>query len=103
MLIFKIAWRNIKRHKGKSMVVGFIIFLGALIMTLGNATVIGMGRGLEKNLVRRMTGHIVLVSDEEEKTNVLFTPMGQPIKILKDYETIKIKLNPAVIISPTKK
>ncbi len=92
MLIFKIAWRNIKRHKGKSLVVAFIILLGAFIMTAGNATVIGMERGLEKNLVKRVTGDIILVSNDEEKTNVLFTPMGKPIKLLRDFDQVKAAL-----------
>jgi ABC-type lipoprotein release transport system permease subunit len=92
MLIFKIAWRNIKRHKGKSLVVAFIILLGAFIMTAGNATIIGMERGLEENFVKRMTGHIILVSNDEEKTNVLFTPMAKPIKLLKEFDKIKAAL-----------
>jgi putative ABC transport system permease protein len=89
MLIFKIAWRNIQRHKGKSIVIGTILFLGALIMTAGNATTIGMERGLEQNIVQRMTGHIMLASSEENRDDVLFTPMGKPIKLLKDYEKIR--------------
>ncbi|HEQ71176.1 MAG TPA: hypothetical protein ENN69_01695, partial [Spirochaetia bacterium] len=92
MLVFKIAWRNLLRHKGKSFVVGTILFLGALIMTLGNATSIGMQRGIEENMVRSFTGHIVLVSDEETKENVLFTPMGKPLKILKKYPQIEAVL-----------
>jgi len=27
-LIIKIAWRNILRHKGKSVIIGVILFLG---------------------------------------------------------------------------
>ena len=81
MLVFKIAWRNILRHKGKSIIIGSILFLGALIMTLGNATAIGMQKGVEQNIVRGFTGHIILVSDQETKDNVLFTPMAKPLKI----------------------
>ncbi len=88
MLVFKIAWRNILRHKGKSIIIGSILFLGALIMTLGNATAIGMQRGVEEHIVRGFTGHIILVSDQEPKDNVLFTPMAKPLKILGDYEKI---------------
>lgn len=89
MFILKIAWRSLLRHKAKSIIIGTILFLGALIMTLGNATAIGMQRGVEENMVRSFTGHIILVSDEETKDNVLFTPMMKPLKILKDYEKIR--------------
>jgi ABC-type lipoprotein release transport system permease subunit len=88
MLVFKIAWRNILRHKGKSVIIGSILFLGALIMTLGNAVAIGMQKGVEEHMVRGFTGHIILVSDQEPKDNVLFTPMAKPLKILGDYERI---------------
>jgi hypothetical protein len=88
MFILKIAWRSLLRHKAKSFIIGTILFLGALIMTLGNATAIGMQRGVEENMVKSFTGHIILVSDEEPKDNVLFTPLAKPLKILKEYEKI---------------
>jgi ABC-type lipoprotein release transport system permease subunit len=88
MLIFKLAWRNILRHKGKSIIIGTILFLGAFIMTLGNATAIGMQKGIEENIVKSFTGHIILVSSEEIKDNVIFTPMAKPLKILKDFDKV---------------
>jgi putative ABC transport system permease protein len=89
MLILKIAWRSILRHRAKSIVIGIILFLAAFIMTLGDSTVIGMRRGVEENIVQSFTGHIIIVSDQETKDNVLFTPMAKPLKILKDYERIR--------------
>jgi putative ABC transport system permease protein len=89
MLILKIAWRSILRHRAKSIVIGSILFLAAFIMTLGDATVIGMRRGVEENIVKSFTGHLIIVSDQETKDNVLFTPMAKPLKILKDYEKIR--------------
>jgi len=93
MLVLKIAWRSVLRHRAKSLIIGTILFLGAFIMTLGDATVIGMRRGVEQNIVRSFTGHIVLVSDEETKENVLFTPMAKPLKVLKEYDRIKVILD----------
>jgi putative ABC transport system permease protein len=93
MLTLKIAWRSLLRHKAKSLVIGIILFLGAFIMTLGDATAIGMRRGIEENVVKSFTGNIVLVSDEETKDNVLFTPMMKPLKILKDYDRIRYVLS----------
>ncbi len=89
MLYLKIAWRSLLRHRAKSIIIGTILFLASFIMILGDATAIGMRRGVEKNLVESFTGHIILVSDEETKDNVLFTPMAKPLKILKDWEKIK--------------
>ena len=65
----KIAWRNVWRHKSKSLIIGVILFLGAFLMTLGNAIVAGMETGLEKNLKGTFTGDIIIISDKEEKLN----------------------------------
>jgi ABC-type lipoprotein release transport system permease subunit len=89
MLYLKIAWRSLLRHRAKSVIIGTILFLAAFIMILGDATAIGMRRGVEKNIVESFTGHIILVSDEETKDNVLFTPMAKPLKVLKDWNHIK--------------
>jgi ABC-type lipoprotein release transport system permease subunit len=89
MFILKIAWRSLLRHKAKSFIIGTILFLGAFIMTLGNAVAIGMRSGVEENMVRSFTGHVILVSSEETKDNVLFTPMAKGLKILKGYDKIR--------------
>jgi ABC-type lipoprotein release transport system permease subunit len=92
MLILKIAWRNLLRHKAKSLIIGIIIFLGALIMTVGNASVIGAQKGFDENFVNRFTGHLILVSKDEEKDNVLFPFMGETLKVLQDYPVLKSML-----------
>lgn len=88
-LTFTIAWRNLLRHKGKSLVIGVILFLGALVMTLGNAVVSGMDRGLRQNIVERFTGHIVLLSEKQETDNALFIPMGKSLEPIYNYIEIK--------------
>ena len=64
MLYLKIAWRSLLRHKGKSIIIGTILFLASFIMILGDATAIGMRRGVEENIVRSFTGHVILVSSD---------------------------------------
>jgi len=92
MLILKIAWRNILRHKVKSLIIGIIIFLGALIMTVGNASVIGAQKGFDENFVNRFTGHLILVSKEEEKDSVLYSFMGESLEVIQDYPSLKTML-----------
>jgi putative ABC transport system permease protein len=90
MLIFKIAWRNIWRHKGKSLVIGTIIFIGVLLMTVGNGMISGMERGLGQNIVNLFTGDIVIIPNDQEKDDVLFDFMnGKPLKVINNYKAIK--------------
>jgi ABC-type lipoprotein release transport system permease subunit len=88
MLAWKIAWRNIWRHRGKSLVVGTILFLGALLMTVGNAVIKGANEGIARNLVERFAGHLVLVPAEQKEDSVLAGGMRN-LKILADYPAVK--------------
>jgi len=88
-----IAWRNLWRHKGKSLIVGTILFFGALIMTFGNAVVAGMERGLAENIVSRFTGHIVLVSTNTTFDNILYTMMGENLSEMHSWSNTKAVLD----------
>ncbi len=92
-LIFKIAWRNILRHKGKSIIIGIILFLGALLMTVGNGVISGMEKGLTDNIINGFIGHIVIIPNKQETDNVLFTLMGKPIEQINNYPEIKKAIN----------
>ena len=88
-LIFKIAWRNILRHKGKSIIIGVILFIGAFLMTVGNGVIEGMDRGLEQNIVNGFIGDMVIVSDKEKSDNILFKIMGESVETITNYPEIK--------------
>jgi putative ABC transport system permease protein len=88
-LILKIAWRNVLRHKGKSLIIGVILFLGALLMTVGNGVISGMDRGLELNIVNGFLGDIVIISDKEKNDNILFKMMGESIETITNYKDIQ--------------
>jgi hypothetical protein len=42
LIFIKIAFRNLFRHKAKSLIVGRLIFLVSFIMTIGNGVIKGM-------------------------------------------------------------
>lgn len=88
-LILKIAWRNIMRHRGKSIIIGVILFLGSLIMTVGNGVISGMDNGLEKNIVNGFMGDIVIISNKENTDNILFKIMGKSLETITNYKDIK--------------
>lgn len=87
-LIMKIAWRNIMRHKGKSFVIGSILFMGALLMTVGNGVISGMDRGLEEHIVNGFTGDLIIVSDEQQSDNLFLDMMGKAIEPIYNYKQI---------------
>jgi len=76
-LIVKIAWRNVLRHKGKSAVIGTILFIGAFLMTVGSGIVAGMEKGLSTNIVKGFTGDVVLAAKEQRSDNLFLEFMGK--------------------------
>ena len=97
-LILTIAWRNILRHKGKSLVIGIILFTGAFLMTVGNGVISGMAAGIEKNIINGFMGDIVLISDAQKTDNILLNMMGSSIEPITTYKRIKeiLAAEPAV-------
>ena len=51
-LTFKIAFRNLFRHLGKSLVIGTILFVGAMFMSIGNGIIAGTENGIEENIIK---------------------------------------------------
>ncbi len=85
-LIFKISFRNLLRHKGKSLVIGTILFIGALFMSLGNGVITGTKKGIEKNLIDRVIGNITVLSAKQKDDQILGL---KPMKIIGNFENVK--------------
>lgn len=92
IVILKIAWRNLFRHKGKTIVIGMILFFGAWIMTLGNGVISGFNHGLKQNLINSFTGDAVIMSEKEYNEAILFSMVGQNPAPLQDFKKIKSTL-----------
>ncbi len=88
-LIIRIAWRNIFRHKGKSLIIGVILFVGALIMTIGNGVVSGMEKGLKENIIGSFTGEAVIISDKQRYENVFLEMTGKAVEPIYNVADIK--------------
>lgn len=86
-LIYKIAFRNLFRHKGRSIAIGFVIFTGAFFMTLGNGTITGMQKGMERNVIKGSLGDITLLSQDRMEDNLANSL--EPLGIIDRYEEIK--------------
>ncbi|NBV41596.1 ABC transporter permease [bacterium] len=92
-VMMAMAWRNLFRHIGKSIVIGTILFLGALIMTVGNGVVTGLDDGLALNFRKRVTGDLVVISRDQLKENIFFTPMAEPVEPIEKLESVTAVLD----------
>ncbi len=69
-LITKIAFRNLWRHKGRSLSIGFILIVGTFFMTLGDGTLAGLKSGLDRNFIKGIFGDVTLMSRERQQDNL---------------------------------
>lgn len=89
MLVWRLAWRNLWRHRGRSLVVGGILFLGALLLTFGNGVVSGMEDGLRRQVVESFTGDVVVASDKQLDDNVFLSMMGKEVEPLYRIQAVR--------------
>jgi putative ABC transport system permease protein len=74
-VLVKIAIRNLREHKSKTLIIGIIIAIGIMVMLLGNSLMETAARGVERSFIDNYTGH-VMISAKTEGTVSLFGRQG---------------------------
>lgn len=65
-VLVKIAYRNLKEHKTKTLIIGVLIMLGIMILVVGNSFIETASRGIEENYINNYTGNIIVASSRME-------------------------------------
>jgi len=92
VLIFKMALRNLKLNKLKSLIVGLIIMAGTILAILGNSFVDTLSFGMKKNLINSVTGEIQIYSSDAKEKLSIFGSMdgGNPdVGHINDFHKVK--------------
>jgi putative ABC transport system permease protein len=66
----RLAFRNIKEHRAKSIIIGVFIILGTTIVELGNGFLESVNRGLERDFRAHYTGDIVISAPAPESAKM---------------------------------
>jgi putative ABC transport system permease protein len=66
----RLAFRNIKEHKAKSIIIGVFIILGTTVVELGNGFLESVNRGLERDFRAHYTGDIVISAPAPENAKI---------------------------------
>jgi ABC-type lipoprotein release transport system permease subunit len=59
-ILMRIAVRNLRQHKSKTLIIGILIALGIFILTLGNSVLATLSRATEETFINSFTGHIMV-------------------------------------------
>lgn len=66
--IFKLAMRNLKEHKTKTIIIALFLIFGVAIVVMGNSFLESINRGLEKDFRANYTGDIAIAINNPKGT-----------------------------------
>jgi ABC-type lipoprotein release transport system permease subunit len=75
MVLWRIAFRNIWLHRLRTLVVGGILTFGTILLIVGNATMDAVEKGMERSIVRTVSGHLQVYDKNAEDDIALY---GRP-------------------------
>jgi len=100
-ILIKIAFRNLKEHKTKTLIIGILITLGITILVVGNSFLDTIKTGIEENYVENYTGNIFIAPSVVEAPSLLFSEdlFQSTPKTIPDFKTIReyVESQPEVI------
>ena len=90
-VLIKIAFRNLKEHKTKTIIIGVLITLGIAILVVGNSFTDTIKKGIEKNYIQNYTGNLFIASSAIEDPSLIISNelFESTPKILPDFPAIQ--------------
>jgi putative ABC transport system permease protein len=65
-VLAKIAYRNLREHKTKTIIIGSLITIGMLILVVGNSVLDTATAGIKANYTENYTGHVIVAASGVE-------------------------------------
>jgi putative ABC transport system permease protein len=89
-VIWKIAFRNLREHKTKTLIIGVIITIGITVLVVGNSLMDTATAGIKRSYIDNYTGHII-ISGQHPGGLSLFgsNSMDDTIPVLPEYEKVR--------------
>ncbi len=91
-IIVRIAFRNLRQHRSKTLIIGIIITLGVMIIVLGNSLMDTASLGIERAFIDNYTGHVFISAKAEGDVSLFGVQSAGGIEEtpgLPEYEKIR--------------
>ncbi|MEX2443061.1 MAG: FtsX-like permease family protein [Alkalispirochaeta sp.] len=90
-VIARIAYRNLRQHTSKTLIIGVMIALGIMVLVLGNGVMDTISAGIEESYVNNYTGHLFIAPAEIEEPSLTLSPelMRDPGTLIADYPRVR--------------
>ncbi|KGE72739.1 ABC transporter permease [Spirochaeta lutea] len=69
-ILLRIALRNLREHKGKTLIVGTLIALGVLMLILGNSLLATAAEGTRKSIIDNYTAHVMVRAKSDTPVSI---------------------------------
>ncbi len=91
MILLKIAFRNLREHKIKTLIIGSLIALGIAFLVVGNSVIQTVTRGMEQTYTDNFTSDIIFRNTSDDSV-VFIGGFGGRIPALENIEEIEAQL-----------
>ncbi len=72
-VLFKIAFRNLREHKTKTLIIGILIALGIAVLVVGNSFMDTVQSGIKENYIENYTGDIFVASSKLDDVSLIMS------------------------------
>lgn len=96
MLLFRLAFRSLLLQRAKSITIGAFLVFGTLLILVGNAMLDAMDSSMAESIIRSITGHLQVYSEDAEDELKLFGSLDIGRKeygAIHDFSTVKTALS----------
>ena len=73
-IIWRIAYRNLREHATKTLIIGSLIALGLMVYVIGNSFMDTVNDGIRENYVENYTGHVFVAPASTESPSLVMSP-----------------------------
>lgn len=96
-VVLRIALRNLREHKAKTLIIGVLISLGIFVLMTGNSLLDTANAEVEKAFITSYTGHIMVAATSDVPMSIVGSPGGgmgnQKVKVVPHFQDLYDYLN----------
>ncbi|NMB20718.1 MAG: ABC transporter permease [Firmicutes bacterium] len=91
-IILTIAWRNLREHKVKTLIIGLIMMIGIMVLVVGNSFMDSAAAGIERYYIQNYTGHLMITGESKGYLTLFgfqdMTAMERAVPRIPDYAEV---------------
>lgn len=91
-ILLRIAWRNLRTQKTKTVIVGIIMVVGIVVLVVGNSLMDSATAGIERSYTQNYTGHLMITGKHTGRLTLFgfqdLTAMERAVPHIPEYERV---------------